>query len=306
MQKFTFPEHAVSVVIPTYNRANVLSKALDGVLQQEWPQLEIVVVDDGSTDDTPNLLKIYAERHPNLLRIIRLPNGGPSQARNEGIEAARYPFVALLDSDNYWLPDKLKRQMKLFRDDAEIGFSFTDYYDVNGNTREPVILDVWKESQEYALEKLLVGCCINTSTVVAKRSILMDVGLFDSSLRCCEDQDLWLRVAAAGHRIAHLAQPLMEYRVEGERLSANQSLVDHSAERVFHKLFRNEIFPTAFQARQRYYLSRCYLNSACGSLQEGSGSLTMRQLRRAFRLHPASLRPGWVLIYARALFNHKP
>ena len=98
----TFPR-GLTVVIPTYNRADLLGEAIDSVLTEKWPNLELLVVDDGSTDETPKLLAGYGDQ----LRVIRQENAGESAARNTGIRAATHQLVALLDSDDYWLPGKL-------------------------------------------------------------------------------------------------------------------------------------------------------------------------------------------------------
>jgi glycosyltransferase involved in cell wall biosynthesis len=296
----------VSVVIPTYNRADLLPEALDSVLAQDWPDLEVVVVDDGSTDATPQLLDGYVANHGAKMRVIRQPNGGESQARSHGIRAASRPYVALLDSDNFWLPGKLRRQMQLFLDDRDLDFTFTGYYNFGDVPREPVVLPHWETTNSYALEQLLVGCCINTSTVIAKRSVLIDVGLFDTSLRCCQDHDLWLRIAIAGYRIAYLPEPLIDYRVHEAGISTNLMLVSESAERVYHKLFDGNMFPAEFQARRKFYLSRCYLNTACRALQAGVGAATRAALRRAARTRPLSIRPGWGLMYLQSFFADPP
>jgi len=291
----------VSIIIPTYNRADLLPEALESALQQNWPSLEVVVVDDGSTDDTPVLLAGYASRYPDVLRIIRQPNGGESRARSEGIRQARYDFIALLDSDNNLLPGKIERQMQLFHDDPKLDFTFTGYYNFGDVPREAVVLDRWEPTQEYALEELLVGCCINTSTVLARKSVLVDSGLFDTSLRCCQDHDLWLRIAAAGYRIGYLPEPLTDYRVHLGGVSSNLLLVSESAERVYHKLFGSGSLPPVFQARESLYMARCYLNSACRNIQAGEGAAARAALGQALRRHPTLLRPGWALMYLRSL-----
>src|SRR5215210_6649119 len=101
----------ITVVIPTYNRVDLLGEAIDSALAQDWPEFEVVVIDDGSTDETPQLLSAYGDR----VRVIHQENAGESNARNAGVSAARHELVALLDSDNRWLPGKLRRQMVLFR-----------------------------------------------------------------------------------------------------------------------------------------------------------------------------------------------
>ena len=289
----------VSVVIPTYNRADLLPEALDSVLAQDWPELEIVVVDDGSTDETSDLLTDYELRRPEAMRVIRQENAGESAARNAGISAARHEYVALLDSDNRWAPGKLRRQMALFEADPRVDFTFTAYTNF-GASDELVALGRWDESRDYAIEQLLIGCCINTSTVVAKRSCLLDSGLFDRSLQCCQDHDLWLRIAARGRHIRYLPESLTEYRVHAGGVSSDAKLVSANTERVFLRLFESGSLPDRFQVDRAFYISRCYLNSAARYLSAGDGRQAAAALRRAVRARPASIRPGWLRMYAKA------
>lgn len=291
---------AVSVVIPTYNRADLLPEALDSVLGQEWPELETVVVDDGSSDSTPALLEDYRRRFPTMIRVIRQENQGVSAARNAGIEVARFDLLAFLDSDNRWLPGKLPRQIATLTADSSLALNFTAYRNVVGETRQEVVLEGWVAEPGSTIERLLAGCCINTSTVVARRSVLRAVGMFAADLRCCEDHDLWLRIAAAGHRIGYLPEVLLDYRIHGGSVSADRVRVSVNTERVIERLFDRQLLPPPFQARRRYYLARCYLNSACRYLEAGKGRLSRQALVRALRTHPLSVRPGWLRLWAQA------
>jgi glycosyltransferase involved in cell wall biosynthesis len=290
------PHPGVSVVIPTYNRADLLGEAVDSALAQDWPELEVIVVDDGSTDGTPALLAGYGER----VRGIRQDNAGESSARNAGIRAATHEIVALLDSDNRWLPEKLRRQMELFRKEPAPDFTFTAYTTFGDVPREDVVLDRWEGTQNDALEQLLIGCCINTSTVVATRRCLLDAGLFDEQLTCVQDHDLWLKVAARGDRIAYLPEPLTEYRIHGGAVSGDAALVSRNTEHVFERLFESGSLPENFQRDRSRYLARCYLNSSVRYLEAEDGTAAATALKRAARTRPASIRPGWLRIWARS------
>jgi glycosyltransferase involved in cell wall biosynthesis len=289
-------KRAISVVIPTYNRADLLGEAIDSVLAQNWPALEVVVVDDGSVDRTPEVLGAYGDQ----VRVIRQENAGESSARNAGIRAARHELIGLLDSDNRWLRGKLERQMGLFEEDLPPDFTFTGYTRFGDVPHADVLLEDWEATQGQALEQLLAGCRINTSTVIATRSSLIAAGLFDETLRCAEDYDLWLRMALQGSRIAYLPEALTEYRIHGEALSADATLVNTSTEQVLERLFDTGAFPDRFQRQRRYYLARSYLNSACFYLEVANGDAAMDAITRAARTRPASIRPGWLRIWARA------
>jgi glycosyltransferase involved in cell wall biosynthesis len=292
----------VSAVIPTYNRADLVREAIDSVLAQDWPSLEVVVVDNGSTDETPELLASYSEREGARVRGIRLDsNAGPSAARNVGIRGAKYELVALLDSDNRWAPGKLRRQMQLFESDRAPELTFTGYTVFGDGASGAVILDNWEGSQEDALEQLLAGCCINTSTVIAKRDALLDAGLFDSRMDGAEDYEFWLRFAASGFRIGYIPEALAEYRVHGQALSADLNFASENIDRVFRTVFESGCLPEPFKSRRRFYLARCYLNSACRNLEAGDGRPAAAALWRAAATRPASVRAGWLRLAAQAL-----
>jgi glycosyltransferase involved in cell wall biosynthesis len=294
----------VSVVIPTYNRADVLGEAIDSAFAQDVPGLEVVVVDDGSTDDTPRLLDERRGRHGPALTVVRQANAGESAARNEGIRRARNGLVALLDSDNRWRPGKLAKQLALHAADPSLEFSFTGYATFGSGCRD-VVLHGWDPDATTALEELLVGCCINTSTVVATKRLLADVGLFDTSLECCQDHDLWLRVAARGHRIGYVPEVLLDYRVHAEGTSSNQALVAESSERVITRLFSNGELPERVQAEQRSHLARWQLNSAVRYLEARDGRSARRAIYRALRTRPSAFRPGWLRLFAGSVASSR-
>jgi glycosyltransferase involved in cell wall biosynthesis len=291
----------VSVVIPTYNRADVLGEAIESAFAQDVPELEVVVVDDGSTDATPQLLDGLRERHGSALTVVRQANAGESAARNEGIRRARHELVALLDSDNRWRPHKLERQLAIHAEHPEIEFSFTGYETLGPPHGEPVLLDDWTNDSRQALEQLLAGCCVNTSSVVATKRVLTEVGLFDTSLVCCQDHDLWLRLAATGCRMGYVRDSLLEYRVHAGGTSSDQALVATSTELVFQRLFAGGALPDDVVSRRRFYMARCYLNSSVRYLEARDGGGALRALGRAFRTRPASARAGWLKLAVQAL-----
>jgi glycosyltransferase involved in cell wall biosynthesis len=296
---------AVSVVLPTYNRAELLPRALDGVLAQDWPraQLELLVIDDGSTDDTPDVLESFRRSHSETIRVLRQENAGPPAARNAGVRAARFPYIALLDSDDAWEREKLRRQMSLFAADPSLDFCFTAISG-GGDTRAPgLLLDGWDEAPEEALERLLLGDCIVTSSVLLSRRLLSEVGPFDASLWLGDDYDLWLRVAEAGKRIAYIPEPLTIKFSHAGGISASSALVNKSYLDVLEKHFGDGLLPDQVQPRSRWFLARRYLNNASASIQSGEYRAAAGEILQAFRQRPQSARPGWLLLLARSLIS---
>ena len=184
----------VSVVIPTWNSAATLPRAIDSVLAQTWPHCELIVVDDGGSDDTPALLAGYGAR----LRALRQANAGPAAARNHGLREARGDYVAFLDADDYWLPEKLECQVALLGARPEIGFcsTATRVVDARG---EPVRAWPCHKATAPLLETLFMHSAAvsgSTSGVLARRELLLAADGFDARLRGFEDPDLWIRLAA--------------------------------------------------------------------------------------------------------------
>lgn len=180
----------VSVIIPTHNRAAFLKKAIDSVLGQSCRDYELVVVDDGSSDGTAELLASYGDR----IISVRQENRGPSAARNLGIARARGEFIAFLDSDDWWHPDKLALQLCAMEE--EPGFLISHTQEVWYTTGR--LLPQKKKHRKYhgdIFDRCLPICSVSLSTVMARRELFERVGLFDESLPCCEDYDLWLRVS---------------------------------------------------------------------------------------------------------------
>jgi GT2 family glycosyltransferase len=179
----------VSVIIPTYNRKILLAKAIDSVLSQTYTDFELIVVDDGSDDGTPDLLKKY---HLKLRALIQ-SNKGVSAARNAGINASKGQLIAFLDSDDLWLKNKLKRQVDFFTHNPDALICQTDEIWIrNGRRVNPKKRH--KKPSGMIFEQSLALCLISPSAVMLRKTLLDEVGLFDEGLPACEDYDLWLRI----------------------------------------------------------------------------------------------------------------
>lgn len=192
-QNDTYPElqsELVSVIVPVYNRAKLVTRAIDSVLKQSRPPLEIIVVDDGSTDETPDVLRQYGSK----IKIIRQAHRGVSAARNRGIRSARGQWIALLDSDDEWLPKKLAMAEEFHHAHPEyLIFQSEEIWIRKGKRVNPK-----KKHRKYGgwiFKQSLPLCIVSPSAVIFHRSLLEQVGLFDESFPVCEDYDLWLRVA---------------------------------------------------------------------------------------------------------------
>jgi glycosyltransferase involved in cell wall biosynthesis len=180
----------VSVILPTFNRRAFLRQAIESVLAQTCPADELIVVDDGSTDGTPALLDGYGDR----IKVIGQSNRGVSAARNTGIRKSKGAFIALLDSDDYWLPDKLEAQLSFFKCRPNAMICQTEEIWVRNGKR----VNPKKRHQKFSgmiFEKTLPLCLVSPSAVMVRKELFEEVGLFDESLPACEDYDMWLRIS---------------------------------------------------------------------------------------------------------------
>jgi glycosyltransferase involved in cell wall biosynthesis len=184
----------VSVIIPTFNRARKVVRSISSVLDQTFTNYEIIIVDDGSSDGTANSLAQF--KHNSKIKCLSHPkNLGVSAARNNGIMASRALLLAFLDSDDYWLPEKLVVQVKFFRQNPKAVVCQTEEVWIRKGQRVNPRKKHRKPSG-YIFEPSLKLCLVSPSAVMLKRSLLDKVGFFDENLPVCEDYDLWLRISS--------------------------------------------------------------------------------------------------------------
>lgn len=198
----------VSVVIPTYNRAHLLPRAMRSVLAQTWSDIEVIVVDDGSIDETPDVVRRVRDARVRLIRLDR--NGGAARARNEGVRAASGEWVAFLDSDDEWVREMLELQVeRLVREGCHATVVYCQGHLHNEVTGRMTRLYVTPYEGDV-FDRLLAGWIpVTTSMFLVKRSSLVAVGGFDERLQCLEDYDLWLRLAEASNYFGVVDLPLV-------------------------------------------------------------------------------------------------
>lgn len=189
MKKSNSPK--ISVIIPTFNRAYVLKRAIDSVLEQTYKDFELIIVDDGSTDETSKLLLGLGEK----IRVIKTENFGVSHARNLAINASQSEYVSFLDSDDYWDKKKLQRQIETLTLNPSYRVIYTNEIWIRNGQR----VNQCKVHQKYSgwiYKYCLPLCIISPSSVLIAREVLDSVGLFDEDFEVCEDYELWLRLSA--------------------------------------------------------------------------------------------------------------
>jgi GT2 family glycosyltransferase len=227
------PPPQISVVIPAYNAAPYIAGTLDSVFAQTYTDFEVLVVNDGSpeTDALERELKPYLSR----IRYFKQANGGPSAARNLAIREAQGPYIALLDADDFWLPQHLANQIERLTWNKELGLVYANALHLRDDTPVGIAFDRVPQSGVVNIESLLnEQCTVNTSSVVVLRGALLQAGLFDETMYHCEDFDLWLRLAGMGVGIEYDREVQVGHRL-GSGLAASSDLMKKGRARAYEK-----------------------------------------------------------------------
>ena len=224
----------VSVIIPVYNQAEFIVAAVDSVLDQDYPSLDLVVVDDGSTDATPRLLA----EHGGAFKVLRQPNRGAAAALNRGIRESRGELVCWLSADDLFLPGKVRRQVEAFAEDVRIGLVYTGYERIDAHGRTIAVLASPLPAHPDPFTMVFWRNSINGSSVMVRREVFDTCGPFDESLRADVDADMWLRVTQA-YLVRRIDGVYIKYRIHANTLSANQPLMVSSMTEVRRRFLRS-------------------------------------------------------------------
>ncbi|HOM16915.1 MAG TPA: glycosyltransferase [Thermoguttaceae bacterium] len=276
----------ISVVIPVYNGQSFVAQAIESVLAQTWPRVELIVVNDGSTDRSAEVIARYADR----LVLVEQPNRGVAAARNAGMERAQGEFVALLDQDDWWRPEKLARQAKLLLADPRIGLVHTavEHYD---QARQEWVGPL----NPQARPELLVGQCfrrllldnqIYNSTVLLRAEALRQVGLCDLSIRgnTVQDYDLWLRIAKHWE-LAYVPEPMVIFRIHGHQGTWDRRLMLSEEARLLERVLAEENLGDDPELRAR--MARLYDQLGGAHLDAGDRRSARQNFRRSLQWRPS-------------------
>jgi glycosyltransferase involved in cell wall biosynthesis len=276
--------HTVSVVIPAYNAAGFIGEAVDSVLAQTFPPLEIIVVDDGSTDDTEGALEPYGSK----VQFVRQANGGPSAARNRGVRMATGSLVAFLDADDTWLPGKLARQVACLDGRPRVGLVHTallrwdqalNTYSPGDPARRLYVGDCY--------ERLLWASPIMPSTVLLRRECFDTAGYFDEDIRGPEDWELWARVGQH-YEFASIDEPLVHYRVHAANLTRNRLGLELAVLVLLGKLWDRHPVLHSGPGRRKFREAVAARHQAIGLLywDQDDAPAARHHLARALRQRP--------------------
>jgi glycosyltransferase involved in cell wall biosynthesis len=287
----------ISVVIPTYNRARFIAESIGSVLAQSFRDFEVIIIDDGSTDNTPEIVSAFP------VRYFRQENQGPAGAVNKGIELSKGEYIAMPGSDDILLQNALEKGVEVLDKHPEAAFSYGQAYLMDEKGR---IFGVEKggskhscvrEGKEEIRKFLISGNHIITSTVMVRRSSLEEVGLFDATFRSgSEDTDLWVRLAKR-YAVAYIAEPLGKYRVHPQAMSAGRRVeeIERSNRRILEGIFNDAKVGPIFLPQRACIYSRFYLRLAGYAYGSGEMKTARSYLYKAPTAHLKGFLKGlWV------------
>jgi glycosyltransferase involved in cell wall biosynthesis len=280
----------VSVIIPTYNRAQFVERAVRSVLAQTYEDFELLVIDDGSSDQTQNTIKRIPDRRIKYIRHSN--NKGVSAARNTGIKHAEGNFIALLDDDDVWLPTKLEQQMKYFQTRPDAGAVYTGCISIDSKSNEPM-RNIFPNAVQFK-DLLRDNYCEGApSSILIKKDCFKKVGLFDETLPFCEDWDMWIRLARF-YEVNVLDQLLVKRYEHASCMHKNFDLAIEGREMLLTKISDDSLWDKKLMSSHRVAIGSLHCYN--GNMGEGR-----RSFREAMKNNPISMKP--YILYCSALLG---
>jgi len=290
----------VSVVIPTHNRADNLINAVNSVLEQTYQNIEVIIVSDGSTDNTEEIIKKLKKKDSRIESNIYHPSRGANYARNIGIDSSTGDFVAFLDDDDEWYPDKIESQLKIFSTDEKIGLVYTGKEIIypDENLKYTSITYAEGDLSRKILVRNEIG---GTSTVMVKRNILIEAGCFDEKMPAAQDYDLWIRICQLT-RVGVVKAEKVRYfnSIDNNQISSNDDKYIKARKRIQEKYAK--YFGELNEDELHTKKMNSYLNSAQRFLKNGKKKLALRNIKKAISTKPTLKSVGYLFL---VLFPYK-
>lgn len=266
----------VSVIIPTYNRAHLIKRAIESILNQSFQDFEIIIVDDGSTDSTEDVIKSFQEKDKRIRYFRHGKNEGEGAARNTGIKLSQSPFIAFQDSDDISLPERLEKQVKILeKEPNEVGLVYSDMWRITKKEKSyfhsPTIMPENKITYNKALAYGVLGIGIGSSLL--RREVFKKTGIFDEGLPVYIDLEFFIRLSKY-YYFYHIAEPLIKYFEEEDSLTANNNSII-KARKLILKKYYDDIKKDKI-ALEAHYLGLClslYKNNEFEEAREYAESL---------------------------------
>lgn len=279
----------VSIILPTYNCARFLSDSLGSVLSQTYDRYEIIVVDDGSTDNTKEVLNAFLQK----IKYIDLgQNRGLPAARNIGIQSAQGTYIAFLDADDLWLPEKLQTDVEYFTQHPDVSMVYSRHMNID---EQGVVLDGGTKrrlpSGNIFIRLFSEQNFIVPSSVVVRKEVFATAGLFDEQLFNCQDWDMWLRIAFY-FKVAGINKPLVQYRHNPHSLSKNRNNVLKYQKLVIDKTYNafKDMMCKMSERRYKKRLASHYAKIGRYYLRTGNKRLANENFRLSLQYNPLNFR----------------
>jgi glycosyltransferase involved in cell wall biosynthesis len=267
----------VSIILPVYNGEKYLSETIDSIIEQTFADWEIVAVNDGSTDNSHSILQQYKSNLGSKIKIIDQENSGVSVARNVAIDNSESEYLAFIDADDMWLPEKLEKQIKILDNNPDVALVYSDLLDLieNKTTRRKQILKR-KLQRGYIFEPLFYFNFIALSSVVLRKEMIEKYGNFDSDYKIIQDYDLFLRIAEK-NVIDYVDESLLIYRIHENNISGNMEAIERENFKLIEKWLKKKTYLSTslkFNLKltqlhyntMRYYLWKRKYTAASGKL----------------------------------------
>lgn len=280
---------SVSVIIPTYNRKDLVLETINSVLKQTFKDYEIIVVDDGSTDGTQ--LELSYLVHSGKLRYVYQENNGLASARNRGIDESVGRYLAFLDSDDIWLPSKLEKQVAMLEKDPHCAMVYTDSRNFNEYGLSPVSRLVSSDKNTMAgmiWEYLVMGNFINPSTVLIRKTVIGQVGYFDTALKMGEDWDFWMRIAHK-NRIGFIDEALVHYRIHSNNMTKNTAVLTQYLTLIINKTFMKSLMDKKNVKKKKLALGLVHQRAGWDYLSSGEAKKARHEFLTLIRISPLNL-----------------
>jgi len=283
----------VSVIVPTYNRAHLLGRAIKSVLDQTYQDFELIIVDDASTDNTKEVVKCLDD--PRIRYVRHEENRGGAAARNTGIKTARGQFIAFQDSDDRWLPDKLEKQMRVFKSASpKVGVVYTGFWRLRDGERT-YIPSSKVTRREGDIHDVLLEKNFVTTHVVVRKECFGKAGMFDERLPRLQDWDLWIRISRYYHFL-YVGEPLVEVYYTPDSISSDDKALI-MAEKLILERYSNDIERNKKSLAKHLYVIG---NLLC---QNGEMDQGRDYLLEAARLYPLSIK--YLIAATLSLFGER-
>jgi len=274
----------ISIIVPTYNRGSFISECIESVLNQSYTDWEMIIIDDGSTDSTKEIINTYLSEP--RIQYHYQENKGQSSARKKAIYLAKGKYLAFLDSDNIWLNQRLEFGLKAIQRNENIDLTYGDIIEIDENSTEVPMVNMKRFSGKVS-SQLVKDNFITMNTVLVKKSVVIKVKAFREEIKRADDYDMWLRLSAE-HNFLYIPKVMVKYRVMDDQISsnkegrfiANKEIVEH-----FYKIFPNVL--TTKEKKQGW--SSFYLRKAYYEMSVKNYNLAFKDLLKVMSFEPLRL-----------------